>query len=383
MKKKLLFALTAILMVFMWSCDKEGSDGDNDLDFTTESVEKQKERIEESGVEFSNAIERLNKTQAVKVLDYLSEILDFEIFDFDLFTTAQNWTDIKIIEKNILQQNYGLRSIDDDGFEWGEYEYDFNRKELVKTKSLNNKLVIKFPANNTSSQNNAILEISYTESNVSVPGIEDEYLPSKIVVTLKVDSQVAMSFDFSGDYFGDGTPKSINTTVKVDNFTSTVSLSNNGSKATIKYDLKEGSTVLMELKLEATGELRIDAIDDESDDDIEDMIHSLKADLKVVDIGARGGVSEYQKFQQELDAIYNNYNLPEREALEEETKVFNKYISLIAYFVKENSKFADIEFYVDRDEYGYYMAPRFVMSDGSKMNAEEFMNLFGIGSLFD
>ena len=105
--------------------------------------------------------------------------------------------------------------------------------------------------------------------------------------------------------------------------------------------------------------------------------------FQAMNIAVRGGMTDFNKFAQEMQTITENSTLTEKQAMEQTATLVNKYMVFYAFFVDSNEKFADVEFYVVEDEVydewaGYYvteynLAPRFVLSDGSKVSAEEFM----------
>ena len=61
--------------------------------------------------------------------------------------------------------------------------------------------------------------------------------------------------------------------------------------------------------------------------------------------------------------------------MEKQAEIANKYIVCTAFFVDDNRKFADVEYYVVKADYEdiYNLAPRFVLSDGSKVDAQEYV----------
>jgi hypothetical protein len=83
--------------------------------------------------------------------------------------------------------------------------------------------------------------------------------------------------------------------------------------------------------------------------------------------------------------------LSDKQQTEKKADILNKYMVCTAYFVDANRKFADVEMYViegsyecvqwdsDLQEYvtvtetGYELAPRFILSDGSKVAVEEYV----------
>src|SRR5690606_22548190 len=97
---------------------------------------------------------------------------------------------------------------------WGEYSYNFQTGEMDKTRTLVNKLIMHFPADSVTTTNNAEITVNYEESSVMVPESE-EYYPSEITFTMKVNSNVVMSASFNGSYYSDGSPEQVTQTLNI------------------------------------------------------------------------------------------------------------------------------------------------------------------------
>ena len=130
-----------------------------------------------------------------------------------------------------------------------------------------------------------------------------------------------------------------------------------------------------------------DAIDNESP---QDAIEKFAVYFQVMNVAVKGGTSDFESLADEARDL-DSEELPDKEYAEQSVEILNKYINFTAFFVDDNRKFADVEFYVVEvvDEYTYYdwyqeeyvtetdyyydFAPRFVLSDGSKVDAEEYV----------
>ena len=131
----------------------------------------------------------------------------------------------------------------------------------------------------------------------------------------------------------------------------------------------------MQIEAAAAGTLTATAIENSlgsKDGGPQDIFNSGAVYFQVMNIAMVGGFKDFQAFYEEgsaLDEEDENY-------YQNEADVWNKYLVMYAYFVKEKKKFADVEFYVNTysDDYDTYteVAPRLVLSDGSKQTIEEF-----------
>ena len=105
-----------------------------------------------------------------------------------------------------------------------------------------------------------------------------------------------------------------------------------------------------------------------------------------MNIAFLGGFKDFKAFADEMDAIANTNN---RAYADKQVAAINKYLKLYGYYVDKNQKFADVEFYVvettstttDYSVYPYQtitstdynFQPRFVLSDGSKVDIQTYM----------
>lgn len=128
-----------------------------------------------------------------------------------------------------------------------------------------------------------------------------------------------------------------------------------------------------------------DAIDNESP---QDAIEKFAVYFQVMNVAVKGGTADFKKMMEERNAL-DSEKLSDKEYAEKTTEILNKYVVCTAFFVDDNRKFADVEFYVVEvvDEYANYdweqgkyvsetyydLAPRFVLSDGSKVDAQEYV----------
>lgn len=373
MKKYSLFLMLGAAFLTFNACKSE-LDLDKELKFSKLSVEEQKQKIEESGTEFIDAMEGIQETQAMTTMMNMLTMTGGEVFSAPMQKLS---ADIKNARKDAFTNfDKQMRLSYVDSEVWGEYEYNFETEEMEKTKDLTNKIVARFPATAASTKNNAVITITYEESSVVVPDSDGEKYPSKITYKMTVDSKEVMSAEFSGTYYSDGSPKKVTQSLKMDDYKWTAKIANDQKTASESYEFKKGSKTMIKSVAEVSGTLKAaelqDAIDNESP---QDAIAKFAVYFQVMNVAVKGGTENLKGLTDELSAVYDNEKLTQKQSMEKQAEIMNKYIVCTAFFVDDNRKFADVEYYVVKADYEdiYYFAYRFVLSDGSKVDAQEYV----------
>ena len=388
MKKYSLFLMLGAAFLTFNACKSE-LDLDKELKFSKLSVEEQKQKIEESGTEFIDAMEGIQETQAMTTMMNMLTMTGGEVFSAPMQKLS---ADIKNARKDAFTNfDKQMRVSYVDSEVWGEYEYNFETEEMEKTKDLTNKIVARFPATAASTKNNAVITITYEESSVVVPDSDGEKYPSKITYKMTVDSKEAMSADFSGTYYKDGSPKKVTQSLKMDDYKWTAEIANDQKTASESYEFKKGSKTMIKSVAEVSGTLKADELQDAIDNESpQDAIAKFAVYFQVMNVAVKGGTSDFKKMADEGQAL-DSEKLSDKEYAEKTAEILNKYMVCTAFFVDDNRKFADVELYVveEVDQYTYYdwyqekyvtethyyynLAPRFVLSDGSKVDAQEYV----------
>lgn len=389
MKRSLLLLLTGV--TFMFTACKSELDLDNELKFSKLTVEEQKQKVEDSGIEFVNAMEGMQDTKAMIAIDEFLSIAS---------GSAAN-APLKRLKSDLVNRNAKaftnfdkqLRVAAVESSLWGEWEWNSTYGELELINELENKAIIRFPASSTSTTNNGLITITYTESSVEVPETGEMY-PSEITFVMKVDSKEVMSADYNGTYYADGSPKEVTQKFDLETYEWKAEISNNQKKATESYEFKKGTKTLLKSEAVVEGTLKVDEIQTSvGNESPEDAINNFAVYFQVVDLAIKGGTDNFKAMITELKAI--DGDLSYEDSAKEEAKILNKYLVVYAYFVDDNRKFADIEFYVYEDVYtyetyqynsqisqyelvtvtetDYYLQPRMIMSDGSKVDVDEYV----------
>lgn len=383
--KKLVFSLgTGCLLLFgLFSCKNSNLDLDETLKFSKLSVEEQKSKIEDNGVDFINAVDGIQETAAFTAMMNFtantggaSYVAPFKQLTKDI----QNHNESRLLV-NFDKQ---LRAASVESDFWGEYEWDASEERFIQTGELTNKAIYKFPATENSTTNNGELTVTYTESSVSIPDEEDNY-PSKITCVIKVSGDNVLESEFSGSYYDNGSPKNLKMTLDIDSYSWKAEIKNNEEDASESYEFKKGSKTLMKIEASAKGNLSADVI--EKAEYVDDFLSEGAVYFQVMDVAVLGGMKDVEGFVNEMNDVDNDSKTGEQD----EVDIINKYMICYGYYVDDNRKFADVEFYLKeyQDEYYAYnyesgeyelytetyyeMAPRFVLSDGSKVAVEEYI----------
>lgn len=389
MKKNVLFVLFgATILLTMNACKTDELDLDKELKFSKLSVEEQKASIEQNGLDLVTAMEGMQNTKAMTALMNLLEIEpEYYYAPFQrLVSDIKNGR-----QKAFSNFDKQMRVSYNDSTVWGEYSYNFTTKEMDKVEELTDKLIINFPATATATTNTAKITITYEESTVEIPDTDNEMYPSKITCVMTVGGSEVMSANFSGKYYADGVPQEATQSLKMDTYEWTAEIKNDKKTASESYEFKNGKTILIKSVAKVNGTLTESALRDAMEDESpEDAITDFAVYAQVMDIAVKGGTTDLKGLMTEMNAI-DYEKLSEKQRVEKEAEILNKYMVCTAYFVDANRKFADVEFYTVEytDEWSYYdeyqqkyiyqsstyydIAPRFILSDGSKVAVEDYV----------
>lgn len=389
MKKTNLFLSLGVILLSTIACDSE-LDLDKELKFSKLPVEEQKQKIEENGIQLVNAMEGLLETEAMVAMTNMIALNESDgYYDAPMRKLI---SDLRRGNKNAISNfDKQMRVSYVDSDVWGEYSYNFQTGEMDKTRTLVNKLIMHFPADSITTTNNAEITVNYEESSVKVPESED-YYPSKITFTMKVNSNVVMSASFNGSYYSDGSPEQVTQTLNIDSYSWTAEVKNSKKKASESYEFKKGKTIILKSTAELNGKLTEEQLQNAFENDTpEDAIEDFALYFQAMDIAIKGGTTDFEELAKEIRIVNGNPQLTEKQYANEMVRILNKHLICIAFFVEENRKFAEAELYIEevsKERYyynsytgqyeiqtytDYVPTPRFVLSDGSKVSAEEFV----------
>ena len=387
MKKIIFLIATAIITLFALNSCGDKLDLDKTLKFSTLTVEEQKQSIEQSGIAFVDKMDGMKDTKAMIAMQAFSSKSGSDISLAPSFVQLRSnllRNEVKSLE--VFEKQMRVAATGEDI--WGEFTWNSSTNEFDKTSELTNKAIFKFPATETATTNNAELTITFVDSNVKAPDTDPvQYMPSSISVVLKVDNKVAMTADFTATYKADATPIRAKQTLEIDKYNWTAEFLNSLEEVSAKYAFKYGSETLVKMELGAAGTMTADAL--ENSDGPQDVFTSGAVYFQVMNLACLGGIKDVSEFNTEMNAIVDTND---RAYADKQVLVINKHLKLYGYFVDKNQKFADVEFYVveseiwnsytQTNEIEYNFEPRFVLSDGSKVNIQTYFET-GFEDLFD
>lgn len=384
-----LIATAIILLVSFNSCGNSNLDLDKTLKFSTQSVEQQKQTVEQNGIDFVNKMEGMKDTKAMVALNAFSTNLNGS----PAFVKPMNQLRDNIMKNNVNSLetfNGQMKVMAAENDVWGTYTWNPSKEDFDFVASTTKGITALFPATEGSTSNTGELKINYSESNVAAPDTDPvQYMPSSISLVLKVSGTVAMKADFSGSYNLDATPKKVTQTLEIEKYNWKLEFTNDDKDASFKYAFNYNTDVLVKFEAAAGGTLTATAIQNSINSENggpQDIFTSGAIYFQVMNIAFLGGFKDFKAFYNEMNS-YKNTN--DRAYADKQVSSINKYLKLYGYYVDKNQKFADVEFYVveststDIDYYvypyqtitttSYDYQPRFVMSDGSKVDIQTYM----------
>lgn len=349
-------------MIALNSCKPDGQDPDATLTFSTLTVEQQKQSVEQNGLDFVTKMDGMQKTQGFIALTQLANLNGAMATPIAQLRTSLVKNDVKAMENFNKQMRVASGNAGDSI--WGEWTWNKTNKEFQKTAVLINKAILHFPADSASastSTNNATLTVIYVESNVIVPDVDPvQYMPASLSVILKVGTTEALNAQFVGTYNNDATPTMLKQTLVIGNYNWSADYTNNKTDVSVIYAFKYDTQILLKYALGAKGSLtatQIQAAMNDSTNRPQDVITSGYMSLQVMNIAVYGGITDTKGFADEGNALkpdsivhhdiyydYTEYIYP-KSYRDKEVVIFNKYLKFYGYFVAENAKFADVEFY--------------------------------------
>ena len=392
MKKKLYLIVGAVsALMALNSCTTNVLDLDKKLAFSTQTVEQQKNTIEQNGIDLATKIEAMQNTKAMVALNaFATNAGGSPVFVKPLVQLRTNIIRNNMTALETFNGQMKVAAATGDGM-WGTWTWTFTTKDFDYVAGAANSATIKFPGTENSTTNNGEIKITYAESTVAAPDTDPvQYMPKSFSVVLKVDGTTALTADFSASYNSDATPTKVSQTLTIDKYNWSLTYTNNDKDLSVKYAFNYDTDVLMKFEVAAAGTLTATAIQNVNnsvDGGIQDILSSGAVYYQVMNIAFLGGIKDFKAFYNAGNALPNGDT---KAIWQSRADVMNNYIKMYGYFVKEQKKFADIEFYVSEKTYQDYIynpttgqyamgtvtdyntEPRMVLSDGSKQTMEEF-----------
>ena len=383
-----LFSSALTLLLALTSCNSNNTnalDLNKTLNFSTKTVEAQKQSIEQSGIDLVTKMDAMKQTNAMIALNQFSTNANGRpafVKPLSELRTNLLRNDVKAFDTF----NQQMRTAVATGDTWGVWTWNYNNKDFDYVSSPIKTATFLFPATANSRINSGELKITYVQSDVLVPDTNPvEYMPQSFSVVLKVSGVEALSASFTGSYKSDATPVNLKQTLTIEKYNWSIELTNNDKDVSAKYAFNYDKDVLLKYEVGASGSLTEKAI--QSSTGPQDVFNSGAMYFQVMNVAFIGGFKDFKGFYAESNGLKKTYD---KNYYNSSVVIINKYLKMYGYFVKENQKFADVEFYVTESividwssynyntgSYGtkteYNYQPRLVLSDGSKVDIKKFV----------
>ncbi len=416
--------------LFIISCSEDDSGPEP---FSQKSVEENKQVIETSGITLANSVDDLNDLSAFEVVVSLAILLDEAdplenktkkaskvATTFGVLAGYKNGTNTINDLFRVMKSPQDLDDPESAQEVWDELvgTYTWNRHmEEWDYAPNSSQMVLKFPAKEGGTSNNAELTISnYGGINRSNP-LDEEYtgdLPASLNMVLKADGTTLVTQTYTAGYNSDGIPESIAADLTIETFRFEVDLTNNSTEVSVNSKLTHDGRILINAGVTGKGDFTGDNIDNslvthtrtytwtdyvwdevsqsyqwvdvtETDEweelDVGKVFHSANARCQVVDIALKGDV-DIQNLYDELEALYpddyrDDPGYDDETYTNQEEHIINKYVNLYAVDLKAGTKIAEAEAYVvkDRrwdDSYNYWIDFRLKFGDESTVDMETY-----------
>jgi hypothetical protein len=232
---------------------------------------------------------------------------------------------------------------------------------------------------------------------------ELEEMPKGIQMELEYEGETMMEAEFSASYKSDGMPTEVTTTLQIEDFKFTFNVNHSpNTSASVTYNLKRGSTILIEIYLKAEGDWSeesieenqmtvkdtvwtwvydydlgeyvqvVDYIDEYEEPIVEEIIQKGNAHFTFMNIKMAGMVNF--KALGEVVRDFDEIETPDEDDIDDLVEAINEYAQFVVVYADENKKIAEAEAYTYEDEYGDFSPMiRFVYADGTEVDLTTYM----------
>jgi hypothetical protein len=353
------FFLAGAMLVACGS-DDDAAKGNDDTgaEFPTEfsdlTVEENKSNLQDNGIEFTNSVETLKNSSGIETsiaFSGFAEDGDLSVGGrksalpiFDLVNNLRNFAqNDQSVDKTLgtLRTSAEVESIQAElDNAAGTYTYNGQGWDYVAAAS--GKIVFKFPSKDNGTTNNAeytlygYTGVNVTNSAVNGEGYTGEY-PTGLKIDLTIDGQKKLEYSFAAAYNSKGEPTSLTIAVKVDAFVLAYEVSNDVSKASVRYSLKENDKNLYVLGADAEGNFDTSNIENSSGGD--DVVNKGTIYFQLLNIKFSGEI-DVKNLMTAISAI------PEQDEFEEEkaeAAAYNANSTMVIFYADSKKKIAEGE----------------------------------------
>ncbi len=426
MKKRNLFILVALLGVLLTGCKEDedknqGETGGGDpfeAGYSENTVEENKTKLEDSGIEMVGELNQLKDAEAIDVMVNFSENAGGLENEPQVTEIAKVLGLIENLNESGAATGLTgeLKSVSEEPNSFselwtevvGRYSWNPATEDWEKT-DLADAVVLEFPGKDGDNSNTANITIDgFSAMKLVDPVIDfeeediDPELLTGLKVSLKYNDKELASYNYAGSFEENGMPKSFETELKIDDFSWSVKMNHKPhSEAGFTGSFKHNDKVLTEGHMDAEGNWDIDNIEANMEEYKEFMyIHPFTGDsifnewtetvmeeilfkgnayIQLMNIKVAGmiDIKALTPIARELGEKYDD---EKEQYYTELAKAMNENARLVVVYADNNQMIAEAELfpvkYSDYWDTYWDLDVRFIFADESKVDAETY---FGEG----
>jgi len=345
--------------------------------FSSYSPEENKRNLEDNGLELVNEMEGLKSAEGLTASSQLINLFDqapAAPANGRMLNTARTLQSYKKGQASVRDIFASLRTESDEpksiqefyNRHTGTYTWNAQKKDLDFTRE-SDRIVFKYPAEETSTENNAEFVISTYKGIETANPIDEEYqgdLPTELVMAINVDGAQVLGYTFSAAYNEEGEPTNVTTTLQVSDFVFAINAQNEQEQVGARYALNKGNRTLVAIGAGAKGMFtaeNIELVENSDDMNPGDVVTDVNAYFQLMNIKLAGNF-DVEKFTDGYAEIYAdeqkangewNEEFNSDEAVEKEAALLNESFNLVAFYADSKEKIADTEVYTYTDSYSY------------------------------
>jgi hypothetical protein len=390
MKNSFLLISLAALM-FLFSCKKDEETSPFDAKYTDETPEQSKLKVEQNAIDLVDQLDVLSSATAIEVLINLNDLgsgmplkstktspvlepLSLIRSLGDKGNVSKVFDGLKTTEELMVSNPIAFSALFDSIA--GKYTYNPVTDKFVESK-LADKIVIEFPGKATDLTNTAVITVDnfsvaeIPDTSSQWPESLDNELPASIRIDLKYYNTSIAGATFNASYKSDGMPTQV-----------VVAIHSPYSSASWRNTLKHEDDILFETYIAAAGNWSAASIAENVTDTaiyIEDIINNANAHLILMNLEIVGkvNVKALGDAMWALDESTTEHS--DSTYIQAKVDAINANAQLVVIYRDSNTKIAEAEAYVISyedfyDNTHYDVAMRFVYADGSKVDADTYIN---------
>lgn len=372
MKKGILFVLAGLLFLTMFNACKDSNELDLDegMAFSKLSVELQKQKIETNNTGFADTLDVLTNCTPVVVMQYLPTLFDkSQQHSAAIESFAESLTE----NPSLAVRMAGLHLMDRlaGDLSSGEYAYNTSTRLFDKTKDLVDKLIIRFPASASVTVNNAVYTLEYTKADMKLADANTFY-PEKINCSLAVSSVSQIMGSFSAQYNSEGIAHNVKETLLVGDYSFVTSINYTNKKLKKTFEAKDGSVLIFKNAGEINGDISKTTLQAKSSGN---AVTKVATSVQVMNMTIISGTDFYKDLVRDMKVLESTASDAKTYATKK-AELLNLYMVCYGYFVDQNKKFANIQYFVVENTDNplattYDVIPRFVLKDGSPLEIDD------------